>query len=145
MEIIGIGSKTKPPIIVAGEYQQWKRRMICFLDLIDKNLMKSIREGPLRVTVMISETMETPDSPAMPVYEVLKPYDNCTSVQKEWAEVDDRALSLLNMALINEMYARVDCLTSAKMVWDEIELQLEGGEESKWKWTRDSYERLWGF
>ena len=29
------------------------------------------------------------------------------------------------------MYTRVDCLTSAKAVWDEIELQLEGGEESK--------------
>ena len=34
------------------------------------------------------------------------------------------------MALPNEMYSRVDCLTTAKEVWDEIELQLQGGEEA---------------
>ena len=130
-EIIGIGSETKPLILVTGEYQQWKRRMIRFLDLIDKNLMKSICEGPLRVTITTPETAEMDDSPKMPAYEVLKPYDKYTPAQKERAAVDDRALSLLTMALTNEMYARVDCLTSAKAVRDEIELQLEGGVESK--------------
>ena len=35
------------------------------------------------------------------------------------------------MALPNDMYARVDSLTTAKEVWDEIELQLQGGEEAK--------------
>ncbi|KAJ9543890.1 hypothetical protein OSB04_023597 [Centaurea solstitialis] len=50
-EIIGIGSESRPPILVMGEYQQWKRRMIHFLDLLDENLMKSIREGPIRPTV----------------------------------------------------------------------------------------------
>ena len=58
-EIIGIGSKTKPPILIAGEYQQWKRRIVRFMDLIDKNLMKSIREGPLKVRVTIVATAET--------------------------------------------------------------------------------------
>ena len=29
------------------------------------------------------------------------------------------------------MYARVDSLGTAKEVWDEIELQLQGGEEAK--------------
>ena len=51
--------------------------------------------------------------------------------QKERAAVDDKALSLLTMALTNEMYARVDCLVFAKEVWDEIELQLQGLEEAK--------------
>jgi len=77
-EIIGIGSKTKCPILVAGEYQQWKRRMIRFLDLIDKNLMNSIHEGPLRITVTIPETVETVDSPAMPTYQVLKQHNKYT-------------------------------------------------------------------
>jgi len=34
------------------------------------------------------------------------------------------------MALPNDMYARVDSLTTAKVVWDEIELQLQGGESA---------------
>ena len=47
-EIIGIGSETKPPILLTGKYQQRKRRIVRFMDLIDKNLMKSIREGRLK-------------------------------------------------------------------------------------------------
>ncbi|KAJ9566434.1 hypothetical protein OSB04_002400 [Centaurea solstitialis] len=38
-EILGIGSETRPPVLVMGEYQQWRRRMIHFLDLLDENLM----------------------------------------------------------------------------------------------------------
>jgi len=129
-EIIGIGSETKPPILVNGEYQQWKRRIVRFFDLIDKNLMKSIREGPLKVYITIAEVPETDDSPKMPAYQIEKPYDKLTQVQKERLKVDERALSLLTMALPNEMYSRVDCLTTAKEVWDEIELQLQGGEEA---------------
>jgi len=40
------------------------------------------------------------------------------------------------MALPNDMYARVDSLTSTKDVWDEIEFQLEDGEEAKESETR---------
>ena len=35
------------------------------------------------------------------------------------------------MALPNDTYSRVDSLSTAKEVWDEIELQLQGGEEAK--------------
>ena len=129
-EIIGIGSETKPPILVAGEYQQWKRRMVHFLNLIDKNLMKSIQEGPMKITVTIAETAETDNTPAMPAYEILKPYEKYTPAQKDSAAIDERALALVTMALPNDMYARVDSLTTAKAVSDEIELQLQGGESA---------------
>ena len=72
-EIIGIGSETKPPILVTGEYQQWIQRIVHFFDLIDKNMMKSIREGPLKVYVTIAAVAETNDSPAMPSYQIEKP------------------------------------------------------------------------
>ncbi|KAJ9566383.1 hypothetical protein OSB04_002349 [Centaurea solstitialis] len=48
-EIISIGSETRPPVLVVGEYQQWKRRMINFLDLLDDKLMVSITEGPKEI------------------------------------------------------------------------------------------------
>ena len=112
--IIGIGSETKPPILVTGECQQWKWRIVCFFDRIDKNLMKSIREGPLKVYVTIATVVETNDSPAMPSYQIEKPYDKLTPIQKERIKVDERALSLLTMALPNDMYARVDNLGTTK-------------------------------
>ena len=93
--------------------------------------MKSIREGPLKVYVTIAEVAETADSPKMPSYQIEKPYDKLTPIQKEHIKVDERALSLLTMALPNDMYSRVDSLSTAKEVWDEIELQLQGGEEAK--------------
>ena len=113
-EIIGIGSETKPPFLAAGEYQQLKRRVVRFLNLIEKNLMKSIKEGPLRITMTIPETAETAKTPFMPAYQVLKPFDKYTPTQKDRVAIDERALALLTMALPNDMYARVDSLTSAK-------------------------------
>ncbi|KAJ9547127.1 hypothetical protein OSB04_019670 [Centaurea solstitialis] len=73
--IIGIGSETRPLVLVMGEYQQWKRRMIHFLDLLDANLMKSIREGPIRPTVTVAAVPRTDTCPVLPAYVVEKPVD----------------------------------------------------------------------
>ena len=76
--------------------------------------MKSIRDGPLEVFITIAEVAETADSPKMPSYQIEKPYDKLTPIQKEHIKVDERALSLLTMALPNDMYARVDNLGTTK-------------------------------
>ncbi|KAJ9544635.1 hypothetical protein OSB04_024342 [Centaurea solstitialis] len=44
--------------------------------------------------------------------------------------IDKRALTLLTMALPNDMYARVDSLTSARDVWLEIDQQMQGGDKA---------------
>ncbi|KAJ9561466.1 hypothetical protein OSB04_006626 [Centaurea solstitialis] len=69
-EIISIGSETRPPVLVVGEYQQWKRRMINFLDLLDDKLMVLITEGPIRPTVTVAEVARTDVTPYLPAYEV---------------------------------------------------------------------------
>ncbi|KAJ9544934.1 hypothetical protein OSB04_024641 [Centaurea solstitialis] len=97
-EIIGIGSETRPPVLVMGEYQQWKRWMIHFLDLLDENLMKSIREGPIRPTVTVAAVPRMDTCPELAEYVVEKPVDI------------------------------VDSLTSARDVWLEIEHQMQGGD-----------------
>ena len=76
------------------------------------------------------ETTETADTPFMSAYQGLKLYDKYTPTPKKHAVIDERALALLTMAIPNDMYARVDNLTSAKEVWDETELQLQGGESA---------------
>ncbi|KAJ9557983.1 hypothetical protein OSB04_012597 [Centaurea solstitialis] len=102
-EIIGIGSETRPLVLVMGKYQQWKRRMIHFLDLLDENLMKSIREGPIRPTVTVAAVPRTDTCPALPAYVVEKPVD-MLGVEKTKYEVNVKFLKNLtqewqNMAI----------------------------------------------
>ncbi|KAJ9552446.1 hypothetical protein OSB04_016491 [Centaurea solstitialis] len=92
-EIISIGSETRPPVLVVGEYQQWKRRMINFLDLLDDKLMVSITEGPIRPTVTVAEVARTEVTPHLPAYEVEKPYDMFYHEQRARAAIDKRALT----------------------------------------------------
>ncbi|KAJ9556276.1 hypothetical protein OSB04_010890 [Centaurea solstitialis] len=142
-EILGIGSETRPPVLVMGEYQQWKRRMIHFLDLLDENLMKSIREGPIRPTVTVAAVPRTDACPELPAYSVEKPIDMYNLEQRARHLVDKRALTLLIMALPNDMYARVDSLTNARDVWLEIEQQMQGGDtalESQKESALNAYE-----
>ncbi|KAJ9547204.1 LOW QUALITY PROTEIN: hypothetical protein OSB04_019747 [Centaurea solstitialis] len=120
-EIIGIGSESRPPVLVMGEYQQWKRIMIYFLDLLDENLMKSIREGPIRSTVTVAAVPRTDNCPELPAYVVEKPVDMYNPEQRARHLIDKRVLTLLIMALPNDMYARVDSLTNARDVSLEIE------------------------
>ncbi|KAJ9544367.1 hypothetical protein OSB04_024074 [Centaurea solstitialis] len=142
-EIIGIGSESRPPVLVMGEYQQWKRIMIHFLDLLDENLMKSIHEGPIRPTVTVAAVPRTDNCPELPAYVVEKPIDMYNPEQRARHLIDKRALTLLIMALPNDMYARVDILTNARDVWLEIEQQMQGGDtalESQKESALNAYE-----
>ncbi|KAJ9539021.1 hypothetical protein OSB04_031754 [Centaurea solstitialis] len=129
-EIISIGSETRPPVLVVGEYQQWKRRMINFLDLQDDKLMVSITEGPIRPTVTVAEVARTDVTPYLPAYEVEKPYDMFSHEQRARAAIDKRALTLLTMALPNDMFARVDSCKDARAMWLGIEQQMQGGDKA---------------
>ncbi|KAJ9558406.1 hypothetical protein OSB04_013020 [Centaurea solstitialis] len=106
-EIIGMGLDSRPPILVIGEYKQWKVRMENFLDYIDENLMKSIRDGPICPTS--------------------KDRHYTTIPQRAQAAIDKRALTLLTMALPNDMFARVDSCKDARAMWLGIEQQMQGG------------------
>ncbi|KAJ9565913.1 hypothetical protein OSB04_001879 [Centaurea solstitialis] len=127
-EIVSMGSESRPPVLVMGEYAQWKLRMIHFLDQLDRNLMKSIREGPVRPTVTIAEVPETDTCPLLPSYTVEKPYHLYNQEQRERHEIDKRAMSLLIMSLPNDMYSRVDSFDNARDIWIEIEQQMQGGD-----------------
>ncbi|KAJ9544698.1 hypothetical protein OSB04_024405 [Centaurea solstitialis] len=129
-EIISTGSETRPPVLVVGEYQQWKRRMINFLDLLDDKLMVSITKGRIRPTVTVAEVARTEVTPYLPAYEVEKPYDMFSHEQRARAAIDKRALTLLTMALPNDMFARVDSCKDARSMWLGIEQQIQGGDKA---------------
>ncbi|KAJ9565378.1 hypothetical protein OSB04_001344 [Centaurea solstitialis] len=78
-EVISMGSESRPPVLVMGEYAQWKLRMIHFLDQLDRNLIKSIRAGPVRPTVTIAEVPETATCPLLPSYTPWRNHTTCST------------------------------------------------------------------
>ncbi|KAJ9538485.1 hypothetical protein OSB04_031218 [Centaurea solstitialis] len=82
-------------------------------------------------------------NPTVKTYVVEKPVDMYSREQMERHLIDKRALTLLIMALPNDMYARVDSLTNARDVWLEIEQQMQGGDtalESQKESALNAYE-----
>ncbi|KAI3672514.1 hypothetical protein L6452_38603 [Arctium lappa] len=43
---LSMGSQSKPPVLLANEYQQWKKKLIQFLNHKSRDYMDSITSGP---------------------------------------------------------------------------------------------------
>ncbi|KAJ9565572.1 hypothetical protein OSB04_001538 [Centaurea solstitialis] len=82
--------------------------MIHFLDLLDENLMKSICEGPIRPTVTVAAVPRTDTCAALPAYVVEKRVDMYSPEKIERHLIDKRALTLLIMALPNDIVPGLD-------------------------------------
>ncbi|KAJ9539054.1 hypothetical protein OSB04_031787 [Centaurea solstitialis] len=129
-DLLSMGSKSKPPVLQIGEYPQWRVRMIQFLNNIDKTLMTSIQEGPLKPFIDIPGTPETATTPAIEPRRVYKLFRHYNELEKIRAEIDDKALTFLTMAIPNDLFNRVDSRKTAKELWDELEKQFQGTERS---------------
>ncbi|KAJ9544640.1 hypothetical protein OSB04_024347 [Centaurea solstitialis] len=129
-DLLSMGSKSKPPVLQIGEYPQWRVRMIQFLNNIDKTLMTSIQDGPIKPFIDIPGTPETATTPAIEPRRVYKLFRHYNELEKIKAEIDDKALTFLTMAIPNDLFNRVDSRKTAKELWDELEKQFQGTERS---------------
>ncbi|KAJ9553034.1 hypothetical protein OSB04_017079, partial [Centaurea solstitialis] len=129
-DLLSMGSKSKPPVLQISEYPQWRVRMIQFLNNIDKTLMVSIQEGPIKPYIDIPGTPETATTPAIEPRRVFKLFRHYNELEKIRAELDDKALTFLTMAIPNDLFNRVDSRNTAKELWDELEKQFQGTERS---------------
>ncbi|KAJ9535171.1 hypothetical protein OSB04_un001750 [Centaurea solstitialis] len=129
-DLLSMGSKSKPPVLQIGEYPQWRVRMIQFLNNIDKTLMVSIQEGPIKPFIDIPGTPETATTPAIEPRRVYKLFRHYSEVEKIRAELDEKALTLLTMAISNDLFNCVDSRNTAKELWVELEKQFQGTERS---------------
>ncbi|KAJ9542838.1 LOW QUALITY PROTEIN: hypothetical protein OSB04_029344 [Centaurea solstitialis] len=128
-DLLSMGSKSKPPVLQIGEYPQWRVRMIQFLNNIDKTLMVSIQEGPIKPFIDIPGTPETATTPAIEPRRVFKLFRHFNEVEKIRAELDEKAITLLTMAIPNYLFNRVDKILrkSCGMSWKK---QFQGTERS---------------
>ncbi|KAJ9541735.1 hypothetical protein OSB04_028241 [Centaurea solstitialis] len=129
-DLLSMGSKSKPSVLQIGEYPQWRVRMIQFLNNIDKTLMVSIQEGPIKPYIDIPGTPETATTPAIEPRRVFKLFRHYNELEKIRAELDDKALTLLTMAIPNDLFNRVDSRNTTKELWDELEKQFQGTKRS---------------
>ncbi|KAI3758231.1 hypothetical protein L6452_05784 [Arctium lappa] len=125
-----MGSQVKPPVLMANEYQQWKTRMIQFLNHKNREFMKAIIDGPQTPMITVKGQAATETSLEIPDREVPKPYQFFTKKQKEQYKIEEEALIYLTMAIPNDIYNRVDSQSTAKAIWDKLARQFEGSEAS---------------
>ncbi|KAI3715739.1 hypothetical protein L6452_22726 [Arctium lappa] len=125
-----MGSQSKPPVLMANEYQQWKTRMIQFLNHKNREFMTVIIEGPKTPMITVKGQPATDSSPEIPDREIPKPVQFFTEKQKEQLKLEEEALIYLTMAIPNDIYNRVDSQSTAKGIWDELARQFEGSEAS---------------
>ncbi|KAI3715345.1 hypothetical protein L6452_22324 [Arctium lappa] len=129
-QLLSMGSQSKPLVLVANEYQQWKKRMIQFLNHKNREYMESITYGPVNPMIRVPGQAETETSPEIFDRFVPKPYQYFSEKEKDLYKIDEEALIYLTMAIPNDIYNRVDSRNSAKEVWDELARQFEGSEAS---------------
>ncbi|KAI3669401.1 hypothetical protein L6452_40636 [Arctium lappa] len=128
--LLSMGSRSKPPVLMADEYQQWKKRMIQFLNLKNRAYMESIINCPVNPIVRVQGQVETDTSLEIPDRYVRKPYQYFSEKERDQYKIDEEALIYLTMAIPNDIYNGVDSRNSTKEVWDELSRQFEVSEAS---------------
>ncbi|KAI3697652.1 hypothetical protein L6452_30747 [Arctium lappa] len=129
-DLLSMGSRSKPPVLQADEYPQWRIRMINFFNNQDKKLMDSILNGPHFPHVTVARIPATDTNPEIPERIVGRNPIQYSDTDRELVERDATALTYLIMAIPNDIFNRVDSRESAKDIWDELEKQFMGSVKS---------------
>ncbi|KAJ9542509.1 hypothetical protein OSB04_029015 [Centaurea solstitialis] len=98
MSFMSIGSQSKPPTLVREEFQQWKIRMVNFLEGIHPRITEFLHNPPFIPVTLIPRVPAT----------AITPEDE---EEKELASLAPKCKRLLIMALPNDIFMSLDhCL-----------------------------------
>ncbi|KAI3503806.1 hypothetical protein L1887_32257 [Cichorium endivia] len=109
-----IGSTTKAPVLVTSYYDYWAGRMKDYLIGLDKDLWRSVSEGP---HTDIAGRFVVPDGEEAVVL-------NAADLRK--IENDERAMRELRSGLGPDVSHHIADAKSAKEMWDNLELRFGG-------------------
>ncbi|KAI3715257.1 hypothetical protein L6452_22230 [Arctium lappa] len=124
------GSLTKPPTLLRDEYPQWKIRIVNFLEGMDRDLMRSVTDGPHQPMVLVPRVPATTYTAEIPAF-YEKKTSNFTEEGTKMMENDSKDVRLLIMAIPNEIFPKLDSCVIAKEIWDQLLNQLEGGIQTQ--------------
>src|ERR1044072_1536791 len=117
---LGEGSSiNRPPSFTVECYDFWKIRMKIFIESQDMDILNAIESGPFIPTVVVNGE------------EQLKVIANWTDEDKKKVQYDLKSKNILTSALGMDEFFRVSTCTSAKEIWDTLQVTHEGTEEVK--------------
>ncbi|KAJ9544415.1 hypothetical protein OSB04_024122 [Centaurea solstitialis] len=127
---MSIGSQSKPTTLVREEFQQWKIRMVNFLEGIHPRISEFLHNPPYVPVTLIPRVPATATTPEIPEFYQPKLPANWDDEEKELASLAPKCKRLLIMALPNDIFMSLDHCDSSKELWSELLRQLEGGVAS---------------
>nr|GEZ68344.1 zf-CCHC domain-containing protein/DUF4219 domain-containing protein/UBN2 domain-containing protein [Tanacetum cinerariifolium] len=126
-DVLTVGSTMKIPLLYRGEYSQWVKRFMNYLEeqTDGEAMINSIKNGdqalPRVTQVSIAETSSTEQPP-------LKDKSMWSDQEKRIQKIDRLARSLLIQGLPNDIHSLIDSNKTAKDLWDALARHILGSE-----------------
>ncbi|GJX71789.1 retrovirus-related pol polyprotein from transposon TNT 1-94 [Tanacetum coccineum] len=124
------GSDTRPPILDRTDFESWQQRirLYCLGKDNGENIMKSITEGPFQMGTFM-ETLSEGAEGALHIGPVRnRVFTDLSANEKERYKADIRATNILIQGILKDIYTLINHYTSAKDIWDNVKMILEGYE-----------------
>ncbi|XP_074306142.1 uncharacterized protein LOC141641376 [Silene latifolia] len=114
------GKHTKHPIFIGDNYSWWKNRMEHYVKSTDYECWLIIQKGPLAITVTSANGTSAPKSE-----------DKYVEADYRKVEKNSKAMSILQYGIGEQEVNRISGCTSAKEIWDTLNLAYEGTSQVK--------------
>jgi len=112
-------SINRPPMFSGVNYQFWKVRMKVFIESIDHGIWNVIVNGPF-IPMHVVDGVH-----------VAKPFDELSDLENKKMQYDCVAKNIITSALNLDEFFRVSQCSSAKEMWDILEVTHEGTMDVK--------------
>ncbi|CAJ2652972.1 unnamed protein product [Trifolium pratense] len=112
-------SINRPPPFNGEWYGYWKEKMKIFLQGIDLDIWDAVENGPFIPTRLVNNVV------------VNKPRNLWTKKEKEKVQYNLKAKTIISIALSMDEFYRVSNCSTAKEMWDTLQVTHEGTPEVK--------------
>ena len=114
------GAYNRAPIFSGENYSYWKDCMRIHINSIDRKVWKVIQDGPMEITMTNADGFVIP-----------KPEAQWNEEDEKKYSYDWKARNMIIAALGVDEYYRVSHCTSAKAMWDSLQITHEGTNDVK--------------
>ncbi|KAK8681359.1 hypothetical protein V6N13_053763 [Hibiscus sabdariffa] len=112
-------SISKPPFFNGANYPYWKNRMMLFIQSTDYLIWDVVLDGPFTPLKREGDTL------------VPKQRHEWNDEERRRVQMNAKAMHILFCALGPDEYAKMSSCSSAKEIWDKLEVTHEGTSEVK--------------
>ena len=112
-------SSYRPPLFNGLNYSYWKTRMRIFIQASEFKLWTMIVNGPHTSSKLINNVS------------IPKPESEWDEYDERMAQLNAKAMNLLYCALSASEFNRISTCSSAKEIWDRLEVTHEGTSQVK--------------